>query len=364
MAAGSRGAVDPLMKGGFILSSGAPAGDALSREAILKERYKVVILGSGPAGLTAAVYAARANLSPLVIEGGGGEDPTDVPGGQLMLTTDVDNYPGFPEGIMGPELMERMKKQAERFGTEFVLGAVEKVDLSRRPFALKVTGDEKTEAEALIVATGARAKWLGLPEELEFRTRIGGVSACATCDGFFYKNKDVLVVGGGDTAMEEASFLTKFATTVTVVHRRDALRASKIMQERAFANPKIRWAWDSAVEKILGGPGQGVTGVMLRNLKTGVASEVKAGGVFMAIGHEPNTGPFRGQLAMDEVGYLKTQGATSHTSVEGVFAAGDVADARYRQAVTAAGSGCMAAIDAERFLAEQAHEPSTAGAVA
>jgi len=310
------------------------------------------------------VYAARANLSPLVVEGGGGEDPTDVPGGQLMLTTDVDNYPGFPEGIMGPELMERMKAQATRFGTEFVMGAVEKIDLSRRPFALTITGGEATRADALIVATGARAKWLGLPEELEFRTRIGGVSACATCDGFFYKGKDVLVVGGGDTAMEEASFLTKFASLVTVVHRRDALRASKIMQERAFANPKIRWTWDSTVEKILGGPGQGVTGAVLRNLKTGVAHEVKAGGIFMAIGHEPNTGPFRGQLAMDEVGYLKTQGATSLTSVEGVFAAGDVADARYRQAVTAAGSGCMAAIDAERFLAEQAHEPSTAGAVA
>jgi thioredoxin reductase (NADPH) len=353
------------MKAGFILSSGAPPPVMpLPARQILKERYKVVILGSGPAGLTAAVYAARANLSPLVVEGGGGEDPTDVPGGQLMLTTDVDNYPGFPEGIMGPELMERMKKQAQRFGTEFTLGALVNVDLSHRPFALTLTGDEKTETEALIVATGARAKWLGLPEELEFRTRIGGVSACATCDGFFYKGKEVMVVGGGDTAMEEASFLTKFATSVTVVHRRDALRASKIMQERAFANPKIRWAWDSAVEKILGGPGQGVTGAVLRNLKTGAASEVKTGGIFMAIGHEPNTVPFRGQLDMDEVGYLKTLGATSHTSVEGVFAAGDVADARYRQAVTAAGSGCMAAIDAERFLAEQAHEPSTAGAVA
>jgi len=320
-----------------------------------------VILGSGPAGLTAAVYAARANLAPLVVEGGGGEDPTDVPGGQLMLTTEVDNYPGFPEGILGPDLMERMRKQAARFGTEFVIGAVKRADLSRRPFALTLTGDERVSADTLIVATGARAKWLGLDEELEFRTRIGGVSACATCDGFFYKGKDVLVVGGGDTAMEEASFLTKFASTVTVVHRRDALRASKIMQDRAFANPKIKWMWDSAVEKILGGPGQGVTGARVRNLKTGAVTEVAAGGLFMAIGHEPNTNVFRSQLDMDEVGYLRTHGGTTATSVHGVFAAGDVADARYRQAVTAAGSGCAAAIDAERFLAEVAHQPSTAG---
>ena len=320
-----------------------------------------MILGSGPAGLTAAVYAARANLAPLVVEGGGGEDPTDVPGGQLMLTTEVDNYPGFPEGILGPDLMERMRKQAARFGTEFVIGAVKRADLSRRPFALTLTGDERVSADTLIVATGARAKWLGLDEELEFRTRIGGVSACATCDGFFYKGKDVLVVGGGDTAMEEASFLTKFASTVTVVHRRDALRASKIMQDRAFANPKIKWMWDSAVEKILGGPGQGVTGARVRNLKTGAVTEVAAGGLFMAIGHEPNTNVFRSQLDMDEVGYLRTHGGTTATSVHGVFAAGDVADARYRQAVTAAGSGCAAAIDAERFLAEVAHQPSTAG---
>jgi thioredoxin reductase (NADPH) len=307
------------------------------------------------------VYASRANLLPLVVEGGGGEDPTDVPGGQLMLTTEVDNYPGFPEGILGPDLMERMRKQAARFGSEFVIGAAKAADLSRRPFALTLTGDEQVSADTLIVATGARAKWLGLDEELEFRTRIGGVSACATCDGFFYKGKDVLVVGGGDTAMEEASFLTKFASTVTVVHRRDALRASKIMQDRAFANPKIKWMWDSAVEKILGGPGQGVTGARVRNLKTGAVTEVAAGGLFMAIGHEPNTNIFRGQLDMDEVGYLKTHGGITATSVHGVFAAGDVADARYRQAVTAAGSGCAAAIDAERFLAEVAHEPSTAG---
>lgn len=310
------------------------------------------------------MYTARANLGPLVIEGGGGDDPTDIPGGQLMLTTEVDNYPGFPEGILGPDLMEKFRKQAARFGTEFVVGAVVKVDLSRRPFALTLTGDERTTADALIVATGARAKWLGLPEELEFRTRIGGVSACATCDGFFYKGKEVLVVGGGDTAMEEASFLTKFASKVTVVHRRDALRASKIMQDRAFGNPRIAWLWDSVIEGILGGPGKGVTGARVRNLKTGVVTEIAAGGIFMAIGHEPNTAVFRGQLAMDDVGYLKTAPGTTAASVPGVFAAGDVADSRYRQAVTAAGSGCAAAIDAERFLAEVAHEPSTAGAPA
>jgi thioredoxin reductase (NADPH) len=321
----------------------------------------VLILGSGPAGLTAAVYAARANLAPLVVEGGGGDDPTDVPGGQLMLTTEVDNYPGFPDGILGPDMMERFRKQAARFGTEFVIGAVREAQLGRRPFTVTLTGGERFTAESLIVATGARAKWLGLPEELEFRTRIGGVSACATCDGFFYKGKDVLVVGGGDTAMEEASFLTKFASSVSVVHRRDALRASKIMQDRARANPKIRWIWNSTVEKILGGPGQGVTGAVLRDVRTGATTEVAAGGIFMAIGHEPNTAPFRGQLDMDEVGYLRTFGGTTATSVPGVFAAGDVADARYRQAVTAAGSGCMAAIDAERFLADMAHEPSTAG---
>src|SRR5687767_9580429 len=215
-----------------------------------QSRYKVVILGSGPAGLTAALYASRANLEPLVVEGGGGHDPTDVPGGQLMLTTDVDNYPGFPEGILGPDLMERMRNQASRFGSEFASGTLRRVDLGRRPFTLEL--DEGTvDAETLVVATGARARWLGLPEELEFRTKIGGVSACATCDGFFYKGKDVLVVGGGDTAMEEATFLTKFAKQVTVVHRRDTLRASKIMQDRAFKNPKIAFLWDSAIEKIL-----------------------------------------------------------------------------------------------------------------
>jgi thioredoxin reductase (NADPH) len=242
-----------------------------------------------------------------------------------------------------------MRKQAERFGAEIVSGSVTAASLGQRPFVLTLENGS-VETQTLIVATGARARWLGLPEELEFRTRIGGVSACATCDGFFYKGKQVLVVGGGDTAMEEATFLTKFASKVTVVHRRAELRASKIMQERARANPKIAWLLDSVVEKILGGPGQGVTGALLRNVKTGETQEVSAGGIFMAIGHTPNTAIFKGQLEMDESGYLKVAGHTTATSVPGVFAAGDVADPRYRQAVTAAGTGCMAAIDAERFL--------------
>src|SRR5271169_5756710 len=314
-----------------------------------KDHYKVIILGSGPAGLTAALYASRANLEPLVVDGGGASDPSDVPGGQLMLTTDVDNYPGFPEGVMGPELMERMRKQATRFGTEFISGALHDVDLKKRPFALQLS-EVTVKTEALIVATGASARWLGLPEELEFRTKIGGVSACATCDGFFYKGKEVLVVGGGDTAMEEATFLTKFAAKVTVVHRRDVFRASQIMLDKARSNPKIAWLLDSVVEKILGGPGKGVTGALVRNLKTNSLSEVAAGGVFMAIGHVPNTAVFKGQLEVDANRYLITRDGTTATSVPGVFAAGDVQDHRYRQAVTAAGSGCMAAIDAERFL--------------
>ena len=320
-----------------------------------KSEYRVVILGSGPAGLTAALYASRANLDPLVVEGGGGTDPTDVPGGQLMLTTDVDNYPGFPDGILGPELMDRLRRQAERFAAEFTSGSLQKVDLSRRPFKLALDEGE-VSAETIIIATGARARWLGLPEELEFRTRIGGVSACATCDGFFYKGKEVLVVGGGDTAMEEATFLTKFAKQVTVVHRRDTLRASKIMQDRALQNPKVGFLWDSAIEKILGGPNTKVTGALVRNLKTDALTEVPAGGIFMAIGHEPNTTAFKGQLDMDAGGYLITAPRSTATSVRGVFAAGDVQDPRYRQAVTAAGTGCMAAIDAERFLGEHVTE--------
>jgi thioredoxin reductase (NADPH) len=320
-----------------------------------KNEYRVVILGSGPAGLTAALYSSRASLEPLVVEGGGGSDPTDVPGGQLMLTTDVDNYPGFPEGILGPEMMDRFRRQAARFGTEFTSGALRSVDLSRRPFRLELD-EGQVRAEALIIATGARARWLGLPEELEFRTRIGGVSACATCDGFFYKGKEVLVVGGGDTAMEEATFLTKFASRVTVIHRRDHLRASKIMQDRARGNPKIAFLWNSVVEKILGGAETKVTGALVRNVETGLRSEVRAGGIFMAIGHEPNTGPFKGQIEMDRGGYIVTAGRSTATSKAGVFAAGDVQDPSYRQAVTAAGSGCMAAIDAERFLGEHATE--------
>ncbi len=314
-----------------------------------ERRHRVVIIGSGPAGLTAAVYAARADLKPLVIEGGGGDDPTDLPGGQLMLTSDVDNYPGFPTGVLGPELMEKMRAQAERFGTEFAAGTVKRVDLGQRPFVVELDG-QQIHAETLIVATGATAKWLGLPEELEFRTKIGGLSACATCDAFFYKGKHVLVVGGGDTAMEEATFLAKFADKVTVVHRREELRASKAMQQKARSNPKIAWMFDSVIEKILGGPGQGVTGAMVKNLKTGVVAEVAAGGIFMAIGHVPNTTLFKGLLETDENGYLLTDHITTATSVPGVFAAGDVADHRYRQAITAAGSGCMAAMDAERYL--------------
>jgi thioredoxin reductase (NADPH) len=315
-----------------------------------KGHYKVLIIGSGPAGLTAAVYASRASLSPLLVEGGGGADPKDVPGGQLMMTTDVDNYPGFPEGVMGPELMQRMRKQAERFGTEFAVGTVTEANLRERPFRISVA-DGVITADSLIIATGATARWLGLPEELPFRTQWGGVSACATCDGFFYKGKEVLVVGGGDTAMEEATYLTKFANKVTVVHRREELRASQIMQDRAKNNPKVAWIFNSVIEKILGGQGKGVTGAVLRDVKTGAAQEVAAGGIFMAIGHVPNTSLFKGQLEMDEGGYLLTSSGTTATSVPGVFAAGDVADQRYRQAITAAGSGCMAAIDAERFLA-------------
>jgi len=314
-----------------------------------KQEYKVVILGSGPAGLTAALYASRANLEPLVVEGGGGGDPTDVPGGQLMLTTDVDNYPGFPEGILGPELMEKMRKQAARFGTELATGAVKQVELSSRPFTLSLEAGS-IKAHTIIVASGAQARWLGLPEELEFRTKHGGVSACATCDGFFYKGKEVLVVGGGDTAMEEATFLTKFADKVTIVHRREDFRASKIMLEKARKNGKIVWLTDTVLEKYLGGAGKGVTGATTRNVKTGATAEIAADGVFMAIGHEPNTALFRGKLELDPNGYMLTKDGTTATSVPGVFAAGDVADHRYRQAVTAAGSGCMAAIDAERFL--------------
>ena len=305
----------------------------------MAQHEKLVIVGSGPAGYTAALYAARANLSPLLFEG-------MQPGGQLTITTEVENYPGFAEGVMGPELMERMKAQAERFGTRFVPGEVTRVDLASRPFRLWSDGAEYT-AHAIVVATGASAKWLGIPSEKAYQGK--GVSACATCDGFFFRGVDVAVVGGGDTALEEATFLTKYASKVYLVHRRGELRASKVMQERARKNPKIEFVWNQAVEEVLG-DGKTVTALRLRSTKDGGTRDLKVQGFFLAIGHQPNTGIFRGQLDMNEVGYLEVKAPSTRTSREGDFAAGDVADPNYRQAVTAAGSGCAAAIDAERFL--------------
>ncbi len=302
----------------------------------------VVIIGSGPAGYTAALYAARANLRPLVLKG------IDA-GGQLMLTTDVENYPGFPEGILGPELMELMEKQAARFDAELLHQAATRVDLSASPFGIW-SGDEEFRARSVIVATGAKAKMLGVPGEKQLLGR--GVSTCATCDGFFFRGQDLVVVGGGDSAMEEALFLTRFATKVAVVHRRDELRASKIMQQRAFENDKISFVWDSVVDEVLG-DGQ-VSGVRLRNVKTDERSELAAGGLFVAIGHVPNTQIFEGQLEMTE-GYIVVGEPTTATSVEGVFAAGDVVDFTYRQAITAAGMGCKAAMDAERYLETLGH---------
>ncbi|MEC7799530.1 MAG: thioredoxin-disulfide reductase [Candidatus Neomarinimicrobiota bacterium] len=301
---------------------------------------KVIIIGSGPAGLTAALYTARANLKPLVFEG-------NQPGGQLTITTDVENYPGFPDGIMGPDLMESFRKQAIRFGAECHFKNVTKVDLNKKPYKIWV-GDETFNTESLIIATGASAKMLGLDSE---RVLMGyGVSACATCDGFFFKDKKVLVVGGGDSAMEEATYLTKFASEVVIIHRRDKFRASKIMIDRTMSNPKISVLWNKTINEILGSQEKGVNGVLLKDTISGESNEEACDGVFMAIGHKPNTDLFSGVLDMDEFGYLKTKDGSTETNLEGIFACGDVQDNIYRQAVTAAGTGCMSAIDAERYL--------------
>jgi thioredoxin reductase (NADPH) len=310
------------------------------------ETRQVLIIGSGPAGLTAAIYTGRANLAPLMLAG-------SQPGGQLTLTTDVENYPGFEHGIMGPELMDIMRRQAARFGAEILDDDAIGVDLSHRPFTVK-TAERTYAAETLIISTGASSKMLGLPSERQLLGR--GVSTCATCDGFFFKGQELAVVGGGDSALEEAMFLTKFATKVTVVHRRDTLRASKIMQDRARRNEKIAWIWDSTIDEVLDPAHGKVTGARIRNLKTGEVREMQLGGVFIAIGHTPNTQLVGGQMELDAGGYIVTASGSTRTSVPGVFAAGDVADHVYRQAVTAAGTGCMAALDAERYL--EAHGAS------
>ena len=321
-------------------------------------RRKVVILGSGPAGLTAAIYASRAQLEPLVIDG-------PQPGGQLTITTDVENYPGFKGGIMGPILMDEFREQALRFGTEIINVWIDKVDLSQRPFTLYGKESEDSEeittiikADTLIISTGASAKWLGIPGEAPVPEGLGGngVSACATCDGFFFRDKPIVVVGGGDTAMEEALFLTKFASKVTLIHRRDEFRASKIMQERVLAHEKIEVLWNTEVKEIHGSKESGVESVTLYNNKTQETTNFPTQGVFVAIGHKPNTDLFKDVLDMDDVGYLKTEGRTMKTNIPGVFASGDAQDSYYRQAVTAAGTGCMAAIDAERFLVEHVVE--------
>lgn len=319
-----------------------------------QSKHKVVILGSGPAGLTAAIYASRAQLEPIVIDG-------PQPGGQLTITTDVENYPGFRSGIMGPILMDEFREQALRFGTEIVNVWIDRVDLSSRPFKLygkeSVDSAEVTsiiEAETLVIATGASAKWLGIPGEEPTPAGLGGngVSACATCDGFFFRERPIVVVGGGDTAMEEALFLTKFASSVTIVHRRDEFRASKIMQDRVLAHEKINVLWNTEIKRINGTAADGVSGIEIYNSQSKETSEFPTQGVFIAIGHKPNTDLFKGVLDMDDVGYLKTEGRTMKTNIPGVFACGDAQDAYYRQAISAAGTGCMAAIDAERFLAE------------
>ena len=308
--------------------------------------HRLIILGSGPAGLTAAIYAARANLKPVLVHG-------IQPGGQLTITTEVENYPGFPEGIQGPEVMELFKKQAERFETQFIEGEVVSCDLSKRPFQLQVGDSADLSCDALIIATGASAKWLGLDSEQRFINR--GVSACATCDGFFFRNQDVAVVGGGDTALEEALYLSNLCRTVTVIHRRGELRASKIMQTRALKNEKITFLWHTAVDEVLGDE-SGMTGLRLRNLQTDSIKEQKFTGMFVAIGHQPNTGIFQEQLELNENGYINVEAGRTFTSVEGVFASGDAQDFVYRQAVTAASTGCMAAIDAERWLASKGIE--------
>ena len=307
------------------------------------EKHSIVIIGSGPAGYTAAIYAARANLKPVLFTG-------LQPGGQLTITTDVENYPGFPTGILGPEMMELFRAQAERFGTQIIDDVVTRVQLRERPFLIEA-GKRQMHAEAVIISTGASAKWLDIPSEKALSGH--GVSACATCDGFFFRNKDIGVVGGGDTAMEEALFLTKMASKVTVIHRRSDLRASKVMQQRAFANPKIGWEWNQEVVEVQGDKKAGVTGVKTKNTQSGEERTIPVNGLFVAIGHQPNTDLFKGQLEMDTVGYIKVQPGTTRTSVPGVFASGDAADPIYRQAVTAAGTGCMAAMDAERWLASQ-----------
>ena len=314
----------------------------------MSEHRKVVIVGSGPAGLTAATYAARGNLEPIVIEG-------IAAGGQLMLTNDVENFPGFPDAITGPELMTKMREQAARFGAEYVTADADRVDFSERPFGVWV-GDDEYRADALIVSTGAKARMLGLPSEEALLGK--GVSTCATCDGFFYREKPLAIVGGGDSAMEEATFLTKFATKVTVVHRRDELRASKIMQERAFANPKIDFKWNTVVDHVVGNGS--VEALDLSDTVTGEKSRLEVDGLFIAIGHDPNTDLFPGQLDLDDEGYILTEPNSTRTSVDGVFAAGDVQDHTFRQAITAAGSGCMAAMEAERYLETLAHAAPTA----
>ena len=304
---------------------------------------KTVVIGTGPAGLTAAIYLARANMEPVIIEGW-------QPGGQLTTTTEVENFPGFPEGILGSELMSNMRKQAQRFGAEFKTGYVKSVDLSKRPFTLEVEGHGQLQAESIIISTGASARYLGIPGEQDNVGR--GVSTCATCDGFFFRGKKLVIVGGGDSAMEEAGFLTKFATEVTVVHRREELRASKIMQDRARSNEKISWALNRTPLEVLAGP-MGVTGLKVKNNETGEEEIIEADGVFVAIGHNPNTGFLDGQITTDDNGYIVVKPGTTQTNIPGVFACGDVQDTVYRQAITAAGTGCMAALECEKFVESQ-----------